>query len=131
MYPQNTEELLSYVLSGSGFTPQDVRNAGGMVQVPPVMMQYRKWEKGMLRADGKPGFETPSGKFEIASTLLEEYGYDPLPVMSSQGKARPHNLSWRQPSPLSSIPARATMSTSIPCTTPSAPWRGNCRRRRS
>ena len=79
MYPQNTEELLSYVLSGSGFTPQDVRNAGGMVQVPAVMMQYRKWEKGMLREDGKPGFETPSGKFEIASSLLEEYGYDPLP----------------------------------------------------
>ena len=79
MYPQDTEELLSYVLAGSGFTPADVRQAGGMVQVPPVMMQYRKWEKGMLRADCKPGFETPSGKFEIASSLLEEYGYDPLP----------------------------------------------------
>ncbi len=79
LYPQDSEELLSYVLSGSGFTLRDVRNAGGMVQVPPVMMQYRKWEKGMLRADGAPGFETPSGKFEIASTLLEEYGYDPLP----------------------------------------------------
>ncbi len=75
------------MLSGSGFTPDDVRNAGGMVQVPPVMMQYKKWEKGMLRADGKPGFETPSGKFEIASTLLEEYGYDPLPrYVGAKGK---------------------------------------------
>ena len=44
------------------------------------MMQYRKWEKGLLRADGKAGFDTPSGKFEIASTLLAEYGYEPLPA---------------------------------------------------
>ena len=27
-----------------------------------------------------PGFETPTGKFEIASTILEEHGHDPLPV---------------------------------------------------
>ena len=79
LYPQNTDELLAYVLSGSGFTPRQVRDAGGTVRVPPVMMEYRKWEKGLLREDGKAGFETPSGKFEIASSLLEEYGYDPLP----------------------------------------------------
>lgn len=79
LYPQDEEELLTYVLDGSGFTPGDVRDAGGTVQVPPVMMQYRKWEKGSLRKDGKPGFETPTGKFEIASSVLEEYGYDPLP----------------------------------------------------
>ncbi len=27
-----------------------------------------------------PGFATPTGKFEIASTILAEHGYDPLPV---------------------------------------------------
>jgi cysteine desulfurase NifS len=32
-----------------------------------------------LRSDGQPGFETPTGKFEIASTTLEEHGYEPLP----------------------------------------------------
>jgi anaerobic selenocysteine-containing dehydrogenase len=42
-------------------------------------MRYRKWEKGLLRRDGKPGFETPSGKFEIKSTVLEKYGYEGLP----------------------------------------------------
>jgi hypothetical protein len=42
-------------------------------------MQHKKWEKGSLREDGKPGFETPTGKFEIASSVLDEYGYDPLP----------------------------------------------------
>jgi cysteine desulfurase NifS len=44
------------------------------------MMQHKKWEKGLLRADGKPGFETPSGKLEAASSVLAEHGYDPLPV---------------------------------------------------
>ena len=30
----------------------------------------------VLRPDGQPGFDTPSGKFEIASSVLAEYGYD-------------------------------------------------------
>jgi cysteine desulfurase NifS len=45
----------------------------------PVMMQYKKWQKGLLRDDGQPGFATPSGKFEITSSILAEHGYDPLP----------------------------------------------------
>jgi cysteine desulfurase NifS len=80
LYPQNEEELLEHVLKGSGFTLEDVRKSGGMVQKSDVMMQYKKWEKGLLRPDGQPGFDTSTGKFEIASTVLEEYGYDPLPV---------------------------------------------------
>jgi cysteine desulfurase NifS len=79
LYPQDEEGLLSYALEGSGFSLKDVRDSGGMVRVPPVMMQYKKWEKGSLREDAQPGFETPSGKFEISSGVLEEYGYDPLP----------------------------------------------------
>lgn len=85
-YPQNEEEVLGRVLRGSGFTPEDVRAAGGAVQVPTVMMEYKKWEKGLLRKDGKPGFETPSGKFEIASSILEEHGYDALPVYTEPGE---------------------------------------------
>ncbi len=80
LYPQNEEELLRYVLEDSGFTLDGVRAKGGIVKVPTVMMQYKKWEKGLLRDDGKPGFETPSGKFEIASSILQEHGYDSLPV---------------------------------------------------
>ncbi len=79
LYPQTDDELLRYILKGSGFTPEDVRSAGGKVSVETEMMQYRKWEKGLLRPDGKPGFDTPSGKFEIASSVLEEFGYEPLP----------------------------------------------------
>ncbi|HSO72963.1 MAG TPA: aminotransferase class V-fold PLP-dependent enzyme, partial [Thermodesulfobacteriota bacterium] len=86
LYPQNEEELLARILKGSGFTPESVRAAGGTVQVPTVMMEYKKWEKGLLRPDGRPGFDTPSGKFEIASSILEEHGYDALPVYTEPGE---------------------------------------------
>ncbi|MGB2584142.1 MAG: IscS subfamily cysteine desulfurase, partial [Dehalococcoidia bacterium] len=86
LYPQTEEEILSRVLRGSGFTPEDVRAAGGTVQIPTVMMQYNKWEKGLLRPDGQPGFDTPSGKLEIASSILEEHGYDALPVYVEPGE---------------------------------------------
>ncbi len=37
-----------------------------------LSVQYRKYEK--------EGFGTPTGKFEIYSTIMEEWGYDPLPA---------------------------------------------------
>ncbi len=80
LFPQTEEEILRHALDGSGFSLEQVRAAGGSVQVSGVMMEYKKWEKGRLRPDGKPGFCTPSGKFEIASSILEEHGYDSLPV---------------------------------------------------
>jgi cysteine desulfurase NifS len=79
LYPQTEEELIRRVLEGSGYTLEDVRAAGGWVQKPSAMMEYKKWQKGGLRADGKPGFDTPTGKFEILSSALEEHGYEPLP----------------------------------------------------
>ncbi|MFC1849962.1 aminotransferase class V-fold PLP-dependent enzyme [candidate division CSSED10-310 bacterium] len=92
LYPQNEEELLQYVLQGSGFTVAQVRESGGIVQIPTVMMQYKKWEKGLLRSDGQTGFETPSTLFEISSSILEEHGYDPLPLYTE-----PHEGPLNQP----------------------------------
>ena len=78
-FPQTEEEMIRAALDGSGYTLEDVRAAGGWVKMPTPMMEYRKWEKGGLRPDGEPGFDTPTGKFEIHSTLLADYGYEPLP----------------------------------------------------
>lgn len=78
-YPQTEEDLVRFALAGSGYTLEDVKAAGGWVKIPTPMMEYRKWEKGGLRPDGKPGFDTPTGKFEILSTILEDHGYEPLP----------------------------------------------------
>lgn len=79
IYPQTEEEMINSVLKGSGHTLESVREKGGWVQIPAPIMQYKKWGKGLLRVDGKKGFDTPSGKFEIHSSVLEEYGYEPLP----------------------------------------------------
>ena len=86
LYPQSEDELLRVALEGSGFTLEEVRAAGGEARVRTALMQYRKWEKGLLRPDGKPGFNTPSGKFEIASSLLAEHGYPALPVYTEPGE---------------------------------------------
>ncbi|MDW7759383.1 MAG: IscS subfamily cysteine desulfurase [Acidobacteriota bacterium] len=100
LYPQNEDELLQRVLKNSGFTLQDVRKAGGTVRIESPMQQYKKWEKGTLRTDGKPGFETPSGKFEFASTILEEHGYDPLPVYTEPAEGPRSRPEWVETFPL-------------------------------
>ncbi len=79
LYPQTEEEMIRFALDGSNFSLEDVRDAGGWVKTKTTMMEYKKWEKGRLREDNKPGFDTPTGKFELWSTVLEDYGYEPLP----------------------------------------------------
>jgi len=79
LFPQTEEEMLRFALKGSGYTLEDVKAAGGWVKLPTPMMEYKKWQKGKLRHDGQPGFNTPTGKFEVWSTIFEEYGYEPLP----------------------------------------------------
>ncbi len=79
LFPQNEEAMVRFALEGSGYSLEEVREAGGWVRIRTPMIEYRKWQKGGLRPDGQPGFDTPSGKFEIASSTLEDYGYEPLP----------------------------------------------------
>ncbi len=82
LYPRSVDEMVEWAFEGTGVNLEELRRHPEGIELPPVPMEYRKWEKGRLRADGKPGFETPSGKYEIASTILKRYGYDPLPVFS-------------------------------------------------
>ena len=79
LFPATEDEMIRRALDGSGYTVEDVREAGGWVKLATPMMEYKKWQKGGLRHDGAPGFATPTGKFEIWSTILEDYGYEPLP----------------------------------------------------
>ena len=99
LYPQTEEQVLEHALAQSGYSLEQVREMGGSVQLPGVMMQYKKWEKGLLRPDGKPGFNTPSGKFEIRSSVLAEHGYDPLPVYTEpqEGPVSRPDLAKRYP----------------------------------
>ncbi|NEX20551.1 aminotransferase class V-fold PLP-dependent enzyme [Thiorhodococcus mannitoliphagus] len=91
-FPQDEESIQRFALQGSGYSLEEVRDAGGWVERDTAMMEYKKWEKGLLRPDGKPGFDTPSGKLEIASSILAEHGYDALPVYTEPAEgplARP------------------------------------------
>lgn len=42
-------------------------------------LEYKKYEKGLLRDDGQPGFRTPTGRIELYCSMLASVGEDPLP----------------------------------------------------
>ena len=80
LYPQSSRAMLQQALAGTGVDPEELCARPEGIHLSGSVQRYRKWELGLLRPDGQPGFDTPSGKFEIASSVLAEYGYDPLPV---------------------------------------------------
>ena len=63
----DVSECNEWMVRGMGVTFGDFKKKG-YIAVPH---QYKKYE-------GK-GFDTPSGKVELYSTILEKHGYDPLP----------------------------------------------------
>ncbi len=74
------EELFDDILKPSGMTFAEVQEKGWVF--PPegsTSSPYLRHEKGLLRADKKPGFRTPSSRFELWATLREEWDTEPLP----------------------------------------------------
>lgn len=63
-------------------TYEDLQAASpGPVSIPMKgEAKGKKYELGLLRQDGKPGFTTPTGKVEFTSETLRKYGFDPLPI---------------------------------------------------
>ncbi|UCF98636.1 MAG: molybdopterin-dependent oxidoreductase [Spirochaetaceae bacterium] len=82
LYPRDVDEMVKWAFEGTGLDLEELRRHPEGVDLALAPMEYRKWEKGHLRADGQPGFPTPSGKYEIASSILKSYGYDALPVFT-------------------------------------------------
>jgi anaerobic selenocysteine-containing dehydrogenase len=78
--PENDEELIDRAFAHDTAKVQVLRSETYGIPGPPRSSHFKKYASGKLRKDGKPGFPTVSGKFEIASLLLQKYGYDPLPV---------------------------------------------------
>jgi anaerobic selenocysteine-containing dehydrogenase len=76
----DTKEGLNFILRKAGVSLDEIPIPEGKEIPSPGPEKYGKYEKGLLRKDGKPGFPTPTGKVEIWSTILERFGYDPLPV---------------------------------------------------
>ncbi len=73
-------ELFDDIIRPSGMSFRELQEKGWAF--PPEghpSHPYRRHEKGLLRPDRKPGFQTPSGKFELYSSIREEWGLEPLP----------------------------------------------------
>jgi anaerobic selenocysteine-containing dehydrogenase len=79
-YPQSEEAMLEFVFKGAPFSLGQIKSRPEGISLSSSPMVYEKYKTGLLRKDRHPGFETPSGKFEISSQLLKRYGYDPLPI---------------------------------------------------
>jgi thiosulfate reductase / polysulfide reductase chain A len=60
-------ECYDWMLKGMGLSFDDLKKKGSVI-VPP---EYKKYEKG--------GFDTPSGKVELSSSVFKRFGHDPLP----------------------------------------------------
>ncbi|MFQ5954276.1 MAG: molybdopterin-dependent oxidoreductase [Kiloniellales bacterium] len=80
LWPQTEEGMIEQALDKTGVTVKALRAHPQGIPFPEPEMHYRKYETGELRADGRPGFETATGKFEITSEWLREHGYEPLPA---------------------------------------------------
>jgi anaerobic selenocysteine-containing dehydrogenase len=67
------EASVDWILEPSGFKVADLKQYPRGLAVEEVSIPtYRKYEK--------KGFNTPSGKMEFTSLVLDQYGLDPLPV---------------------------------------------------
>ena len=104
LFPRSSRQMLEWAFAGTGIDLDALERSPDGVPLPARRVEYRKWERGLLRADGTPGFPTPSGKLEIASTILQSFGYDPLPVFTppAEGPTGNPELAARYPLVLSS-----------------------------
>ena len=77
LWPWKTEEeYCDWQLQRVGLTFKEATKTCWV----PAEEVWRKYEKGLIREDGKPGFPTMSGKVELYLTVLEQCQQDSLPV---------------------------------------------------
>lgn len=71
----SVEDMFTEILQDSGYTYEELR------PVSPVYVpfEYHRHEKGLLRPDGQPGFNTPTGKIELFCNIYDAFGLEPVP----------------------------------------------------
>ncbi|MBW1902672.1 MAG: molybdopterin-dependent oxidoreductase [Deltaproteobacteria bacterium] len=90
-YPKTEDDMVKYLIEDLPIDFNEFKRSadkGPMPlyeeAVPPY--EEKKWVSGKLRPGGKPGFPTPSGKWEIQSSILENFGYSALPVYEERAQ---------------------------------------------
>ena len=77
---ETLHDLYDEILKPSGMTFEELQAKGWAY--PPEgspSCPYRRYEKGLMRPDKKPGFRTQTGLFELYATLREEWDLEPVP----------------------------------------------------
>jgi anaerobic selenocysteine-containing dehydrogenase len=72
---QNVRQMFNDVIKITGLSFEELREKGYLYDA----FAYKKYEKGLLRRDKQPGFDTPTGRIELYSTIFAKCGLDPLP----------------------------------------------------
>ena len=80
LFPPTDEDRLKSAFGSGPVSLEELKAHPEGVKFDAGRQEYRKYAKGLLRKGGEPGFDTPSGKVELASSILKKYGYDALPV---------------------------------------------------
>lgn len=85
-YPYGFEshhQMLDWILEPLGITFNEFKEQGWAV----TDQRYLKHEHGILRPDGKPGFNTSTGKIEIYSETLQSMGLSSMPVYAEPSES--------------------------------------------
>ena len=146
-WPEWVKEPRDYMnwrlqVGNCGFTMEELENDhAGMIYND---FRYYKYEKGLLRPDGQPGFMTPTGRYEFYISLFDSWGVDALPFyeepptspVSTPELAEEYPLvlttgkrsfeffhsEWRQANTTSRSCTRCPTSTSIPTRRRNTAW---------
>jgi anaerobic selenocysteine-containing dehydrogenase len=78
-WPQTERGMVEAALQGTGISYEQLAASPDGVPLAQPVPRHRKYETGELRADGQPGFNTPTGKLEATSEWLRGHGHEPLP----------------------------------------------------
>ncbi len=72
---ETVQDMYSFMVASTGLSFEELREEA------PVFLpfEYHRYEKGMLRSDGQPGFNTATGRIELWSNFYSNAGLDPLP----------------------------------------------------
>ena len=99
LFPATDEDRLEFAFETGPVSLEELKAHPEGVKFDAGRQEYRKYANGLLRKGGGPGFDTPSGKVELASNLLARYGDDGPP-----GTWSPPKAPW-QPRALQEVPA--------------------------
>jgi anaerobic selenocysteine-containing dehydrogenase len=99
LWPQTERAMVESALQGTGISYEQLAAAPDGLPLAQPEVRYRKYETGGLRPDGRPGFNTPSGKVEFSSEWLRSHGYEGLPIYTEprEGPVAAAELATRFP----------------------------------